>query len=678
MSIELRRTSRSHAAYRAVLWASVALGLGVFYLGQRPWELEAEEELSEGAEIAREAQADIIVVIDYDTIKNSGPEFEAQDWSAAWINLVEQEFGPVSIATPQSLSNKVLSDARVVILTSSVSSRINDSMMVKLREHLDAGKLLVMERPSGALRETWAADGRAGKRRGQAITFTRDIPAPYQHQIQAMPLSTDYIGSTRAPSDATTLLSIDGAPAIYARPVGDGVVVTVDFDLGEQLVAMQQGKPTEKMRVVAREKTRPEDPPRTTDLIMDEGLVGNPIPYADLLERFIAHGVIARYAMTPSLWPYPSAADGVMVALHEDDQLGDGGGWMLDHEVERKAVSTLLTSMDSGLTAAGAATIHRKGGDIGLLWQMAYTPAGSFERMGVGGFEPIARPVTLKKQLASLKETLPVSYVRTARISGGWWTEQWDQPFSVMAKQGLRVDMSYEVPRTSGYAWGTGLPFLAMRSDGVPLGMRELPVVFPDRAIEGPALEDMLQASEEGHHMAMTFSMAPSSFADYPDLDRFNEWLAMFDALEKHHHAMTSAYRFDGFMRKRRASSLRSRLVTSASLPVASSKPTANLPANAKKKKKPAPPTPAPTSSNTDATLLRVTIEAKAHGITLMVPTLARDKRFHSARQRSNRLGKEGSSANLETKAINLIGMPMTLIVLERGFNTIDIYYVAE
>src|SRR5690606_26774023 len=108
-----------------------------------------------------------------------------------------------------------------------------------------------------------------------------DLAAPYQQQIQQMPLSTSFIGSTAPRDGATTLLSIDGAPVIYAASIGQGTVVTVDFDLGEQLVALQQGRPNNKFNVRSQGNT-----PRTEDLVLDKSMIGQTVPFADLLERY--------------------------------------------------------------------------------------------------------------------------------------------------------------------------------------------------------------------------------------------------------------------------------------------------------------------------------------------------------------------------------------------------------
>ena len=662
MSVELRRKSRIYAAWRAALWASVAIVAGLLYLRSNPWTIETDIEVTQGEEITREAESDVIVVLDYAAIAKSPAHFERHDWSAAWINIIEQEVGPVSIATPQSLSAKVLNDSRVVILTASVSRSVGPELMRRLDGHLDRGGTLVIERPGGALRKAWGADGHAGSRRGARFTFARGLTEPYASELRSIPLSTDYIGSTGARPGAETMLSIDGAPVLYVTQAKKGTVVVVDFDIGEVLVSLQQGRPDDPSTFEMRTREA-HGSPRVEDLVSVDDLIGSKVPMADLLERFVVHGVIAPRSALPTLWVHPSGASGTVIGVHEDSSLGDGGGWMLDYEKERGSVSTLLTSIDAQMSAAAATTHHRKGGDIGLLWHMPHTPAQLTESVGIAGFEPMARPLSLSSQLDQLTQKLPVGYVRSSRVAGGWWGPSWAAPFEQLAAQGCRIDMSYETPHTSGYAFGTGFPFLALGKHGRPLGIRELPIIVPDGAIKGPSFEELLESSAQGHHMAMGFALDPASFADYPDREKFESWLSIFDLIEDKKHVMTSAYQYDEFMRSRRASSARSQLVRRASMPAPS------IPSLDEDDEVTVVP-------RREATLMRLTIESKGRGIWAMVPETLDERPFTLAKKRSGREGAGG--ADLDVRRLSLIGIPMVLVPLERGFNTIDLFYGEE
>ncbi len=642
--MNLGKRQSAHGAWRATLWAGAAAFAIGLYFQSEPWLLDPDAKVSDGSEIAREAKADVVLVIDYAVVRASPPEFERRDWSAAWINVLEQEIGPVTIATPQSLSEQVVQQARVVILTASAARGVGDGLMGQLERHVRGGGTLVLERPRGALRAAFSADGRATQsRRARTITHARELVAPFDKELMDSPLSTEYVGSTGSREGATTWMSMDGVPVVYAISRGQGAVITIEFDVGEQLVATQQGRPKKGWTL-----GEGEGPERVEALVSDDRLIGAKVPYADMLERFLVHGVIAHYAPLPALWYYPGGADGVVVGVHEDDQLGDGAGWMLDHEREERAVSTLLVTHDSGLSAAGAATIHRKGGDIGLLWRLPGTPEERDERLGAAGFTPLARPLWLGRQLDLLKKTLPVSYVRTSRIMDGWWTREWDGAFRQLSEAGVRVDTTYQSRRTSGYAFGTGLPFLALSSEGIPLGVREMPIVVGQGVVEGPGLDELLASSSAGHHMAIAYASSPAAFADYPDMQSFSRWLETFEAIKASNHRLTSAARLDNYLRSRRASALQSRLVEAGD------------------------------EQRPGVKLLRVTVEAKARGMWLHVPERVGPGAFVSAKQAANRVGGELVSGELETRPGTVIGIPRRFIPLERGFNTVDVTYAPD
>jgi transposase-like protein len=664
---ERRRKQSAHTAYRALLWALVLIVATMLYLDNSPIVLETDVEASDGITITREAESDVLIVLDYDAIRNSPASFEARDFSVAWINLFEQELGPVSIATPQSLSMKVLDASRVVILTSSVADQVPPSLLEKLRQHTLDGNTVVVERPKGKLRDTFSANGRAGERGGQALTFARGLADPYNDQLLEMPLSTQFVGSTAPRSGATTHLSIDGAPAIYAAPMGEGIAITVDFDFGEQMVALQQGRPSSNFGVNAADKT---SVPKTSALIMAPELHRNTVPYADLLERFMIHGVIGAYAPLPAFWAFPGGASGALVAVHEDTELGDGGGWMLDYETERGGVSTLLSTVDSGLTASGAAILHRKGGEIGLAWKKPGTPHELDERVGLGEFEPIARPVGLEAQLDRLRKTLPINYVKSVRITDSWWDREWARPFELMAAQDLRIDTSYSPAPGAGYAFGTGFPFLVVNREGQPLGIRELPVVYPTGVTDGPELAELIEQSAQGHHQAITWAVEPKIFADFPDMERFEKWLAVFEIARQHDHIVTSTLRLDQFMRSRRAGRIQSRVVHDAHMPSGT-----KLPTEKRSPEERAEDEELAASTRKTATLLRVTVNAKRRGLSIIVPSRLQGQDFQLAKMGVNRVAGELLSGDVETVGASLVGYKFRRIPLDAGFNTIDVYY---
>lgn len=672
---ESRRKQSAHTLYRALLWTFVAVVAGGIYLNSFPLVIDAKQKVADGLTLTRETDVDVLVVIDYEAIRDSGPDFGQRDFSAAWINLFEQVIGPVAIATPETISAKKITEARVIVLTSSVAAQVPDQTLEQIREHALKGNTIVVERPHGKLRDTFSANGRAGTRGAQKFTYARGIEEPYNAQLLKMPLSTQFVGSTAPRDRSTTLLSVDGAPAIYAIPIGQGTAITVDFDFGEQMVAMQQGLPTQDYRVHPPAEKRPAGAPaapRTSALIMAPELENNAVPYADLLERFMLYGVIAKYAPIPTFWPFPGDSRGALIAVHEDRELGDNGGWMLDYEISQNATSTLLSTVDAGLTASKAAVLARKGAELGLSYQKPGTPLEIDKRVGFGGFKPIAQPIGLDDQLTSLRKTLPSSSVRSVRIADSWWDTHWSRPFEVMASHNLRIDTSYSPGSGAGYAFGTGFPFLTVNAQGQVLGIREMPVVFPGGTPQSesvPQLAELIADSAQGHHQVITWSVSPSLFADYPDMQRFEQWLAVFELAEQHDHIITSTSQFDGFMRARRASKIKSRVIHEAVLPSGKTLESAVAATRAQRKGE-----KVEKAATKTATLLRISVNATQRNLSLTIPTTLGGKAFLSA-QKSSGQTANFADTQLEATEVNMVGFPMLRIPVGSGFSTLNIYY---
>lgn len=663
-----RRRQESILAYRIPLWGAFLIVVALLYLDNSPLVLEASHPESTGEQLTRDRPSDVVCVLSYEAItENRTANFQRRDWSAAWIDLLEQHLGPISIVTPESLSSDHLDRARVVVLTASVSDRVPESLADRLREYALDGDLLVVERPEGHLRDIFSANGKAGRKTGRSVTFAQGISDPYKSQLTEMPLSTHYVGSTSPRDGAESLFAVDGAPAIYATEIGEGTVVTIDFDLGEQLVALQQGRPDDEFRVQSSNPERSSRlPPRTDALVADEALRGAETPYADLLERFIVHGVLQRYAAVPGFWPFPGGAAGVVVPLHPDRRLGDAGGWMLEYETERQATSTLLTSVDAGLTAAGAAVIDRRGGDIGLLWRRAGTPAERTEPWGVWGLEPVANPLELGDQLEDLQTTTTDQPTIAARSAGRWWDRRWARPLRELAHEGVALDLSY-APREKGYAFGTGFPFRLLDRTGLPLPLRELPTVVPVHRTAEFSLHSLLEASRAGHHQVLTYALPPTSFGDFPNMNRFENWVESFDHIRQTDHVLRNTRQLIGFWRGRLRSTLRSEIIQDATMPEPDDLESANSDDDEEDE--------ARTNKQEQALLLRLTADVERNDISISVPETVDGRSFDHARRRASRVGGELVARKLESEPESVVGYELRRIPVEAGSTRIDVYY---
>lgn len=634
--MQFRRNKNSHMPWRITLWSIVAFAIVLGILNQSPLPVDVEFPAETPVELTRETPSDVVVVIDWAAVRSSPDTFSKRDFSAAWINTFEQEIGPVTIATPTTLNARVLDEARVIVLTASVARNVPPAITKTLREYALAGRLLVVvERPEGELRERFGANGRVGSQRGKKISWLRDIEDPTRKHLTDAPVDIEFIGSTTPREGATTWMSVDGAPVVYSLPVGEGHVVVVDFDFGEFLVATQQGRPSDDFLITG-------DTPTTQDLATLP--VGQRFPVADAVERFLVHGVFGRLMPLPVFWPFPAGAEGVLLASRTDHVLGNGGAWMLRYEASRKASSTLLTSIDSGFDKEGRERVEKLNGEVGLLWRMQGTPGASMESFGMGPLHPFARPMTLEAQVAAF-ESLTGGKPASGMVLGNHWTPQWATPLQAFSSQGIRLDLSYTPGPQAGYRFGTGLPFLAMDESGLPLSIREVPIVVPHERQGGPAMVDLLQDSQDFAHQAITVADVPASFADFPDIAKFEAWIEMFDLADTFAHPVMSAVAYDVFSRARRTSSVRARTLTQAN------------------------------EAGGESFILRVTVEAKRPDLELMLPERVHNRVFASARQKVNRVGDELVSGELETSISDYSGVPVRRIKLEAGFNTIDAFY---
>jgi hypothetical protein len=194
-----------------------------------------------------------------------------------------------------------------------------------------------------------------------------------------------------------------------------------------------------------------------------------------------------------------------------------------------------------------------------------------------------------------------------------------------------------------------------MNEEGIPLGIRQYPIVAPARADLGPEVSELLATSSAGHHQLITIATRPALIAHYPDMDDFENWLDTFTDIETHNHVILNVLRFDGFQRQRRAGAIGSRLLTGAPLPEdAQSEATA---------------------PNHIGMVLRVTAEARERGMNLVIPQRIGDAEFLFARRGTSRVGSEVVSSDVESEEISIVGFPLRRLTLEQGSNGLEFYY---
>ena len=538
------------ALIRLVFWGSVLLAAFLYYLQQDPIRLDSEEALASGYALVLEAKSDVALVIDYSSYPEEATRFDEIDFSLAWLNTLQQEIGPVALFDAQELQEVDLGGFRMVFLTRSAAS--NEALLPKLQSYVDRGGLLILELPSGSIREAFSADGLGGDRDPQKITNALGLENELMAALGELPLSTRLIGSSGPLDGAETLLTIDGVPVIYCKTVGAGHALTFDFDYGMLLTAIQQGQPSDELRVRNR---RGSEAVETADLPAEDRLIDLDIAAADLLERFVIYGAVGRYYPVVGFWPYFDSMDGAFLVSHDEHGMGDAAAWMAEYEAEFSGSSSYFIRAPGEMTQVGLETLHGLGVDVAVEWNRHFDEGGLYRPVGVLGVEPFERALSLDEQIESLLgiyDNLPA--LVTVRSFNNLWGRDWAKPFQTMHAAELRADASYAPPRGEiGYLFGTGMPFMPIDDTGLGFDLLEFPtlLVAEGTTEERERLVELLDRSQAGDHQTLSVSFDPDTFLYEPSTHFYKNWRDAYRLAAERNHWITSVRNLYRFSRAR-------------------------------------------------------------------------------------------------------------------------------
>lgn len=528
-------------------------------LDRYPIELRAGDVELPGQPNHLTGNGDVLVVLSEATILDatSAGRFEG---SWAWADLCRQEIGPCATVDLDDLTAERLQQHRVAILTRSAASdpRI-DAWVTDLEAFLSGGRLLAVELPTGALRTTFAADGNGGWRTPNQITAVEGVDDDVAATLMQSPLLTRFMGSTSPLENATTLMAMDGAPVIYARPQAGGHVVVFDFDVGAQIRALQQGVPSAGNRVRPRQAG---EAPTTFDLVATSRLMNATVPYADLLERYVVHVALGDRIPLFSLWPYPEGRPAALITSHASHSLAGRPLWMSIHEraLNARSSSFLLPPPGMGVPAAVAEDPDYIG-HAALLWSLDPDQSGLFRGWGALGIEPVRRPLSLVGQLERLETALgDDASIRSVRTQHGRWTDEYTQAYRIMDAVEFRNSSTYgpQPGSAAGYLFGTCQPFTPLDDTGMPFRLQETPVCFLDptteeeRALLTTSLANALAGSWAVHVLTSS-----DRFLASPDMDAFDAWRDALEYAQRHEMWIGGAGELSRFWRQRGAAELK-------------------------------------------------------------------------------------------------------------------------
>ena len=644
----ISRSRRKIHPYRAAFWSLLALAGVAALLQKHPLTLEAGDPRLPGTSLQIEARTDVLVLLSDAAIASAveSGEFER---SYAWVDVLRQEMGPVSVAQIEELSDETLQLYRTLIVTSS-AARDADAWTDRFASFAESGGTLALELPRGELRRRFAADGGGGWRRPNAITAADAGDGPTQSALRDVPLVTRFRGSTQPLSGAETLLAFDGAPVVYAKQVGQGDVIVFDFDVGAQLSRLQQGIPGADGAVSAR---RVGEPIRTFDLAATPALVGATTPAADLFERYLVHGILGHRAPVFALWPYPGAGQGALVTSHDARSVHGRPLWMSIHERDSGARSTTFVAAPT--TDGDDAPLiddAEFAGHGALLWVLRPHDAGLYRSYGFAGFAPVRQVLSLVGQLEHLEAALgDQADIRGARIWDGRWTREFTHPYRAMDAAELRYSVSYgAAPGTpQGMLFGTCQPFTPLDTNGLPFHVREIPVCFHDPRTDED-IERFEQALESAASEAWAVHLLSSAdrFRREPNLAAFDVWRDAMRAAERMDMWIGGAGELLSFWRRREASALR----------VIASEVTSR-------------------TRDGEARTLEFTVEVEtsARDMTLLIPSSVGELRFESATREGQATNIAGLENQVDTQTRTWFGREAELLPLNPGFTTVRVRF---
>ncbi len=629
---------------RFVLWGCIAVIMVGIYMCLNPIIWKTESHRSPGASISLESVSDYLIVVDSSVIEPSPGSFSEMSFSHAWLNTFEQEIGPVSLMNAERFQDADLTRYRCIVLTESASD--HETWVPKIRSFLERGGTVIMEMPRGSLRTMASADGKGGIRTAQNLTYILGLEQSYVDALASVNLThlTYLVGSAGPLDNSQTWMTIDGVPVIYSKAYATGTVITVDFNFGMLITALQQGRPLDDFSIRnMRDSNRIE----TSDLAQADGLN---LPIADIFERFLIYGVLSQTMPVVGFWPFFDSLDGALVVTQHEEGIGDASLWISSYEATIKATSTIFATVPLSMSDEGMDTLSKANGELGLAFDWNFAEdSRSREPMGIFRFSPVWRQLNLEEQANAFRSRLDEhTSLLSSQSREGLWTDHYTLGFRMISAAGFKADASYRASyEQPGYAFSTGMPFLPLDTNGLIFNIQEYPISFPklETTEDTTLLEGYLKDSENRMHEVIGVSFEPGRFARDPVAEAFISWQSVYKMATSHRHWVTSIFNYFRFSRARFTGELKTR----------SSEVTQGSKRNY---------------------VVRIESLAPESGMSVNVPKTIGERHFVEARRGVQRVREDAAlSDTIQPREVSILEFERILVPLTKGFNAIDVIY---
>ena len=341
----------------------------IFYAGP-------DQSEKQGTSVLRDTSGDALLILSPDSLTQVNPPsyFEQVSWNYAWSNFLEQATGnSFAIADWNSLSVKDVLQRRLIIIASSAAAGTpSPEMLHCLYQFAEDGGCLVLETPSPAWRylsggvlESEPSNTCGGSSKGSVLSFENMPHNPYcgpqeaEIALAASPVFTFVHATAKLDQKIKKVGSIGNAPAIWQRSVGRGWIITLAFDLGIHLQAMQQGVP---IRHWTAQETTGLVPSlvEAQDLALSRDMIDNDYPYADMLEDWLAGYCDGALRLWPRWWRFPYAYDGILSVTHDEENLGPQAFARLWELEDRLQLRSTIFQICNSASDAQRWTEHRE------------------------------------------------------------------------------------------------------------------------------------------------------------------------------------------------------------------------------------------------------------------------------------------------------------------------------
>ena len=429
----------------------------------------------------RKNNSDVLLLMAPKEIKKSSfkNNFYLQDWSAAWINTLEQEIGYFSVSD----DIRDIKDKKCVIISSSISDI--DSEFIK--KNIQKGKTVIIEKPNEEVASYFGVKISKKNVKGKKITskFLKGLPLNCNLDIISF-------------RDFKILMEIDENPAIISKNLSKGKLILIFFDYSKQLVSLQQGVPAKDYSL--RHKYGLLGITEPADMVYNEKFLNNNVPYADILENFIINLLdVPRWRKLPS--GYSSA----IVMSHDEDYCDERFIKMIEEEVDMQISPTFFATSFNTILTKNLKYMIMNNVEIGVHWdkfpnELFFRKKSSYD---------------LYNQIKLLK-----TKVISSRIHFLKWGNHYTNAFRLLIENGIKVDSTYGMNFGKGYIFSTSYFFHPIDTNGIIMPILEFPFQVMEKrgGVDFTYLNEIIKENNDKYRGVLCFNFHLSKYRFSKDL----------------------------------------------------------------------------------------------------------------------------------------------------------------